>query len=151
MLLKFLDGFPSSARLTSGQIDAYLEALAEFRYDALTHALRRFREEDVEDYNASYVPTVPQLIKQVKLFDTVLRRIDADRAARPKLVVYPIGGEPPPRAVPLGPIKVDFGNGPIDLSKNTPEEIDEVFRLRGPLPPKEPELALVKPNLKRMS
>ena len=149
LILKMVDGFTS--RVTDGNIDALLDAVEPYRIDALAHALKRFREEEIEGYDPRFPPTVPQLVKQVRLFDEVLKRIDADKEGRPALVVYRIGEEPPPRAVPLGPTKISFNGGAeIDMSGMTHEEKEEVFRLRGPLPPKEPLLELVPPTLKRM-
>lgn len=148
MILKMLDGFTS--RVTDGNIDALLDAVEPYRVDAVAHALTRFRTEEVEGYDARFPPTVPQLVKQVRLFDEVLRKIDRDREERPKLVTYPIGGEPPPGAVALGPIAVDFGQGPIDMSKMTPAEKDAVFANRGLPPPAQGDLPMPLPKLRSM-
>lgn len=148
VIFSMLEGIPSlQGQISAGMVEAMVAAVDDCRVDAVAHACRRFNRGEVEGHNAAFAPSAGQLAAQARLFDTVLRKIDRDKEERPVLISYPIGGEPPPPAVPLGPLSVDFGSGPIDMRDMSPA--DKEFVLANKRRPDEIEQAQV-PKLQRM-
>ncbi len=148
MILGLFGAYPSMQSARPETLDAYMVATDDFLSEALARACTRFIRGEVPDHSNAFMPTGPELAAQCRVFDGVLRSIEASKEApRYKLVPYPIGGEPPPPAVALGPTKVDFGSGMIDMTDMSPAEKEAVLRDKGV-----PSIgaAAVLPKLKRM-
>lgn len=149
LILSLLRGYPSLASsITRGVIDSYVSAVDGYSVTALRNACERYRTGDVEGYDRRWPPNAAELATMARMFDELAKR-DTERA--PKLVVYPIGGEPPPGHVPLGPIEVNFGHGRIDmrgLDHKTKEFVMQHKRL--PEPAETKQIGVV-PRLQRMA
>lgn len=124
---------PSAGRLTDGQISAYLEAVDDCSLDAVQRSCKQFREGRVEGRNNAFMPSPVELAVNARQWDTAIASLTASRelAKLERLVPYKIGTLPEPPAEPLGPIKVDFGQGMIDMSGMTFAEKEEVLRNKG--------------------
>lgn len=129
-----MEGYGSAGQVSQGTIDAMLAECLPYRLDAVEHACKRFSSGQVDGRNNAFPPSAAELCIQVRLYHDILERIDRDRADRPKLVVYKIGETPPPPLEALGPIKVDFGQGTIDMTDMTLAEKEAVLQHKG-LPP----------------
>lgn len=142
-----LGGFPSAASsITQATVSAYLDAVIDYPVDAIQAAYQDYRDKKVPDHaNWGFPPTAPQFGDRARLHTEVMA-IRARRAAGAdsQIVAYPIGQEPPPGAVPLGPLSIDYGNGAIDMSWMTPEEKRRVLISNGKdIPTREESRALV--------
>jgi len=130
LILTLLAGYRSSAKSADeATVAVYLSTLEPYRADAVAHAVKRFLAGDVEGHDNSFAPTVPELAKQARLFHDVLNSIDERRANKAvgNIVSLPIGTPLPEGFVSIGPMKVDFGHGPIDMSNMTPAEKERVL------------------------
>jgi hypothetical protein len=137
-------GFLSSlAKVTKGVISSYAETLEPYSLEVVTLACARFKDCDVPDQSREFAPSVAALADQCRLFRDAIAFRDRNKAEREKIIVYPIGELPPPPAVPLGPISVDFGHGRIDMRDKTPAEREAIMQAKG-LPPD------AVPQIKRM-
>lgn len=152
VIFSMLEGIPSlQGQISAGMVEAMVDAVDDCRVDAVAHACRRFNRGEVDGHNPDYAPSAGKFAVQARLFDTVLRKIDRDKEERPVLISYPIGGEPPPPSVALGPLEIDFGSGPIDMRDMTPAEKEFVMvNKRAPDRP-DPQITIdIKPRLKGM-
>lgn len=130
-VLRLFDSFRYSA--TDGQIDAYITAVSAYSPWAVSKAVDRLVSGGV-DRQHQFAPTAAELAQQARLFDGI-KPDDDDGAPAERLVSYPIGGEPPPGFVPLGPIEVAFEGRRIDmrgLDHATKEFVLEHHRLPEP-------------------
>lgn len=129
-ILKMLGFFGSQAyRLTDEEIGNYVEAVADVSLDAVERSCRQFREGRVERNN-SFVPTPVELAMNTRQWDYAIATVTASQELRKleRVVVYKIGEQPPPPAVPLGPIKLEVGGVVRDVSHLTFEQKEEVMR-----------------------
>lgn len=129
-ILKMLGFFGSqAARMSDEEISNYLDAVEDVSLDAVERSCRQFREGRVERNN-SFVPTPVELAINARQWDYAIATVTADRelAKLSRVVVYPIGGKPPPPAQPLGPIKLEVGGAVRDVSRMTFEQKEEVMR-----------------------
>lgn len=97
---------------TDTQIDAYIAALSIYSPTAVKQAVDRLIDGQVQR-NHEFMPKAPEVAIQARMFHEAEQRKNADPVE--KLVPYPIGGEPPPGYVPLGPIEVAFEGRRIDM------------------------------------
>lgn len=142
-ILKLLSGFPST-RVTDDMIDAYLSAAETVSAEAVEKAAMEFLRGEVPDYNTAYAPSSGQLVARASIWDKAIAYRDSTKELE-KLVAYPIGAKPPPPLVPLGPTKVDLGNGEIDLTGKSHREKEAILRGETPTEPES-----VRPKLRRM-
>jgi hypothetical protein len=111
LILTLLRGFPSSAASVSrGLIDSYVSILGTYSIKSVRQACDRYAHGQVERADDRFAPSAAELAQMARMFDEI-----AKPALVEQLVVYPIGGEPPPGHVPLGPLEIDHGHGRIDM------------------------------------
>jgi hypothetical protein len=106
--------FPSSPRddeLLS--LKTYLEALSGYSVEAIERSVEQFIRGLVATHDGRFAPSAAELARNVKQWDDVLREI-AERRNTPPLA--------------SGIMNVDFGHGPIDMTRLTRDEQDEVLR-----------------------
>lgn len=133
-LLALFSGFPSFAdKVTAEMLDTYLQAVGPYATEIVDRAIADFISQDVPGYNPAFPPTAPMLAGRCQVWMGIVektgRRLE-DRQ-RGDLVSYPMGEPPPKGYTPLGPIKVNFGHGAIDMSEMTHEEKEAVMRAKG--------------------
>jgi hypothetical protein len=128
-VVHLLAGF-SGSPITDTTVDVYLGSIEEYSLEAVTLACRRFVAGDVPGQNKSWRPSVAELVEQVRLFANAIKFRDDAKKDQPALISYPIGAEPPPPAVPLGPIEVCFGGRTIDMRDMNPEGKEFVMEHR---------------------
>lgn len=129
LVVMLLEGFPSSANTTTDAVvNAYATALTGIELQYIKLACGRFIRGHVERQNHSFAPSAAEMSREAQRLQA-----DAQRAAQKGdgLTVYRIGAEPPEGTVPLGPTKVDYGDGPIDMSWMTPDQKRRVITSRG--------------------
>lgn len=119
LIITFLRGYPNLASsIGKATISAYLAAVDRYSVTALQGALDRYRANEVAGHDKRFVPNAIELADVVRMFDTA-ERYQRKRAAgighRDDVISIPIGSDPPPGYVPLGPLQVDFGSGRIDM------------------------------------
>lgn len=150
-LLNLLAAF-SGSPITDATVDAYIGAVDAYTVEAVALACRRFIAGDVPGQNKAYRPSAAELVEQVRIFANAIRFREGAKEERAKLVSYRMGEEPPPPMVALGPVEVDFGQGPIDMRDMTPAEKEFVLtHKRRPDPDAKIEAhASVLPRLQRM-
>lgn len=124
-LYRSMDGKASRA-LT----EAYLDPVKEYSLSAIQQAFERFRDNEVAGVDANYAINVPQWVSQVKMLDSILKRV---RSGPDGLIVYRMGELPPPGTEPLGPIKIEINGIPTDVSHLTFAE-KEIAMKTGRLP-----------------
>lgn len=128
LILNLLSGFLSIAdRITTEALGAYVSATADYSVDALKAACGDFQRAEVPGWNPNFVLTAPQLAERARMWHGLLNRV----AGKDKLTSYPIGAPLPPGKEPLGPLKVDFGNGMIDMSSMSYAEKEAVLAAKG--------------------
>lgn len=114
-LLKTLfSAFPTASR--SDELLAartYLEALEGYGMDALERSVNQFIRGDVPTHDGRFAPSAAELSRNVRQWDDAIKSLAAARNA-------------PPLA--SGLLKVDFGHGPIDMTKLSVAEQDVVLR-----------------------
>lgn len=143
--------FPASAAsVTKSTIDVYAETVAEYSLEAVALACARYRSGEVPDQDRAYAPSSGALAQQCRLFRDALAYRDREVAERAHIIVYPIGAIPPPPAVPLGPIEVDFGDGMIDMRDMAPAEKDKILEARGRAVESKAVPGWARPQIKRM-
>lgn len=136
LILGVLSGYPTIAdKVGQSMVDAFVEATADYAVEALRAACRDFQQHDVPDHNFDFPLNAPQLAKRTAMWDGIIRR-QADKGqglavGSRGVVSYPIGASPPEGYVPLGPMRVDFGHGAIDMSAMSHEEKEAVLRSQG--------------------
>ena len=147
LILSLLRGYPSSASSVSrGLIDSYVSTLSVYDLKSVRQACDRFAHGEVERSSDDFAPSAASIAKLAAMFDAV----NNPPPPGPKLVSYPIGAEPPPGTVPLGPTSVDFGQGNLDLSTMHPRDKEFVFRHKRLPEPGETKRIGVVPKLQRM-
>jgi hypothetical protein len=130
-IVKLMRGFPSSqSQITEGNVDAYLDAVMDCSLDAVTRSVTQFLSGKVDGRNNGFLPTAPELSANARQWDYALSMVSADRHVE-KLVSYPMGALPPPPLVPLGPIKIDFGEGMIDMTGMNAAEKAVIMESKG--------------------
>lgn len=110
--------FPSAQRsdeLLAAQ--TYLAVLHGFRVEAVERSVKQFISGNVPNHDGRFAPSAAELSRNVKAWDDALATREARLAA-------------PPLA--SGILSVDFGSGPIDMTKLTLEEQDQVLRTGKP-------------------
>lgn len=117
----------SASNFTKGQLDAMVEATAGCSLEALQRSVGQFMAGLVEEHNNAKMPSGGQLAANARQWDYALSTVDADR---PRLVSYPMGSLPPKPMVPGGMISIDFGKGPIDMTRLTYAEQQEVMKTK---------------------
>ena len=95
----------------------YLDVLEGFTIEAVEQSVRQFITGNVQNHDGRFAPSAAELSRNVKQWDDVIRARVARLAA-------------PPLA--SGILSVDFGSGPIDMTKLTLAEQDEVLRTGKP-------------------
>lgn len=95
----------------------YLAVLEPYRLEAVARSVQQFITGKVPNHNRAFAPSAAELAANVAKWDTVLGQIEARKLA-------------PPLA--SGLISVDFGSGPIDMTKFTLEEQDAILRAGRP-------------------
>jgi hypothetical protein len=134
LILDMLAGFPSAQGLSQDAVDAYTRLAAAYSLEAVKQACDEFAT-GVLPVDAHYPPSAAEFVSRVRFVHEVVTKRQDDR---PREVKYPIGGQPPAGYVPLGPISVDFGNGPIvNMRHMHPAQKEEVMRRHGLPPPDE--------------
>ena len=122
LILKLMNGFPGShSGITAGVIDAYVEATMDCSLEAIQRSVEQYRSGRVEEHHGNYAPSSADFAKNCRMWMSALAVL-AGAGTGPKLITYPIGAEPPPPSVPLGPSKIDFGDGMIDMTTMSPAE-----------------------------
>ncbi len=151
LILSLLRGYPSLASsITRGVIDSYVAAVEGYSVSSLRNACERYRTGDVEGYDRRWPPNAAELATVARMYDTIERR--ETEPPVPKLVSYPIGGEPPPGYVAMGPVEVSFDGGPrINMRDMSPREREYVMQHKR-LPPRDGDKQIgVGPKLQRMA
>ena len=130
---------------------AYLVAVSDCSIEAVERACTAFLKGQVIDFNNDFASTGPRLAEEARKWDAAMRtHAEAvDARSRERLVGYPIGALPPPPAVPLGPLEVDFGTGVINMRGMSPAEKEAVLRNKC-IPPSIASGA-VRPQLRKMN
>jgi hypothetical protein len=91
----------------------YLAALDGFGIEAIERSVDQFIRGAVPTHDGRFAPSAAELSRNVKQWDDAIRMRDESRSA-PQLA--------------SGLLKVDFGHGPIDMTRLTLAEQDEVLR-----------------------
>lgn len=149
LILSLLRGYPSLASsITRGTIDSYVAAAGGYSVSALRDACERYRSGDVEGYDRRWPPNAAEVATLARMYDTIEKR---DTEPAPKLVSYPMGGEPPAGYAPLGPLEADFGHGRINM-RGLDHKAKEYVMQHHRLPPARPDAKHigVTPRLKSM-
>jgi hypothetical protein len=130
IIIGLFDSFPAANSVGIETVTAIAEATEGYCLEAVEKAAARFIAGEVERDNHRMPPSAAEIIPVVRMLHAAIevRDADPDDDPSPRLVTYPIGAKPPPGTVPLGPIKVDFGHGSIDMSRMSPAEKDRVLR-----------------------
>lgn len=100
-VLRMLNGFPSSTRLTEAQLEAYHGAVAVYSLDAVRETCRLFADGRVAGHDNAFIPTVAQLSAKAREIDDVSSSIITHHELE-RIVVYKIGEKPPDGMVSLG-------------------------------------------------
>lgn len=119
MIIRMMWGFPSSSgKVTDRNIEAYLAAVEDCSADAVSRACADYAAGRVEGQDLAFMPSAASLAARARTWDSAIAKLTADRAiaeaSRP--VSYRLGAAPPDGMVPLGPTKIDFGQGSIDMT-----------------------------------
>lgn len=145
-----MDGFPGSlSNLTDDVIATYVDATLDCDEEAILRSVEQYTAGRVEEHRGAFAPSSGDFARNVRMWGQALAVLHKASGEREQLVIYPIGEEPPPPLVPLGPLKVDFGHGVIDMTKMSPAEKEAVI-LHSGLPPTEGERLGVMPRLRRL-
>jgi hypothetical protein len=149
LILSLLRGYPSLASsITRGTIDSYVSAVDGYSVSALRNACDRYGTGDVEGYDRRWPPNAAELATLARMYDTIEKR---SFEPAPKLVSYPIGGQPPAGHVPLGPDEVNFGHGRINMRGLDHRTKEFVLRHKRLPEPEETKQIGVVPKLQRMA
>ena len=132
--MRMLDYFGSS-RLSDDQVSAYIESVEDCSAQAVERSCKQYRAGRVEGQSTAFAPNAVQLGINARQWDSAIAQVTTDRAlvAAQKMTVYAIGTEPPAPLEALGPVKVDFGGGVIDMTNMTLAEKEEVLKNKGRL------------------
>lgn len=138
------EGFPSSAfSVTDATIDAYAVALNGIGLEYVRAACGRFIRGEVERFEHSKVPSAAELTREASRLqwaaksalarDPVIKQVPEGfkTTSDGRLLIVPMGKPLPAGYAPLGPLKMDFGMGPIDMSWMNPEEKRRVLSSNG--------------------
>lgn len=98
--------------------------------EAIARSVEQYTSGRVEEHRGAYAPSTGDFARNVRMWGQALAVL-AGAQIRDRLVVYPMGALPPPPAVPLGPIKVDFGQGTIDLTGLSYAEKEAIIENKG--------------------
>lgn len=111
-LERLFSAFPTSARadelLTA---KTYIEALEGYGIEAIERSVEQFIRGLVPWHDGRFAPSTAELARNVKDWDDAIRKRDE-----------------PPAQLASGILRVDFGHGPIDMTKLTNEQQTEVLR-----------------------
>lgn len=106
--------FPASSRADDLlAVKTYLTVLEPFSTEAVRRSVQQFITGKVPTHDGRFVPSAAELARNVDQWHTVLCQIEENRKALP---------------LASGIMQVDFGHGPIDMSKLSLAEQDEVLR-----------------------
>jgi hypothetical protein len=155
LILGMLEAWPSG-NVTSGTDAAYAATVENESLEAVTVACAEFSAGTL-DRDHRFAPTGAEFAQRVRLIETAIDYRDRRRAIAagdiiepPKLVSYPMGGEPPPGYVAMGPIEVSFDGGArIDMREMTPRQREYVMEHKR-RPPSDAKHLGVQPRLQRM-
>lgn len=146
LILKLFRAFPGAEnKISRAVVNEYLEAVEKFSVTALGAAVAQFREGLVERDSHAFVPKAPELAIVARRCQSVEDMRSAP--AGPNVIPYRLGEAPPEGFVALGPDKVDFGHGAIDMREMSAGEKEEVLKLKGR--PKQGGNSVV-PHIRRM-
>lgn len=125
------DCYPSqNGQSGESAIRGYLMAIDGCSFAAVREVVRRIIRGEQTGFDNKFAPTSGQ-------FGTWCRRADdvnetlAGRGVSSGLRSYPVGELPPPGTEPLGPLRVNFGAGNIDLSRMAHDEKEAILRNKG--------------------
>lgn len=134
-ILRMLDFFQFSSKISDDQLSAYFEAVEDCSVEAVERSCIQFRTGKVEGRNPAFPPNAVEFAMNVRQWDNAIATVTADRmlAQSTKLIPYKAGEEPPPPSKPLGPIKMEVDGIMRDTSTWTFEQKEEALRT-GKLP-----------------
>jgi hypothetical protein len=131
LIWKLMNAFPASlTSITAGVIDAYVEATWDCSETAILRSIDQYRSGRVEEHKGPFAPDAGSFAGNVRMWVKALAVLEG-ASTREKLVSYPMGALPPPAAVPLGPIKIDFGDGMIDMTGMSAAEKAVIMESKG--------------------
>lgn len=108
LVTKLWEAFPSSlSQLQRGMIDSYVGEVAEYSVEALTRSVEQFCAGKVEDHSGTWVPSIPQLARNVRSWQRSLDMVSDAKGQRDWLEKHG------------GILEVDFGAGRINMRNFT--------------------------------
>jgi hypothetical protein len=114
LLERLFSAFPTAARADEMlSARTYLEALDGFSVEAIDRSVNQFVRGAVPTHDGRFAPSAAELARNVKQWDDAIKVRDEAK-------------NPPQLA--SGILSVDFGHGPIDMTKLSIEQQDEVLR-----------------------
>jgi hypothetical protein len=114
LLSRLFSAFPTAAR-ADDMLSArtYLEALEGYSVEAIERSVEQFIRGKVQSHDGRFAPSAAELARNVGQWQDAIRVVEAAR-------------NPPLMA--SGILKVDFGDGVIDMTRLSLEEQNEVLR-----------------------
>lgn len=135
-----IDGFHSSHNVSDGVIDTYVLSVRDFSAASVHKAAMDFIDATL-DRNHGFRPTAPEFAARARVHHQAEQFVKG--RSEPKLVRFPLG-KLPDNVIPLGPTRVDFGQGSINMEGMSCAEKEAILANKGRLPDK------AKPRLQKM-
>lgn len=132
-ILDLMEAVSSSFPFQSGDAvaasKAYLMAVEGCSFLAVRAVLSGVIRGTQTGFDGKFAPTPAQIGQWCRRQDELIGASSGQSDGQ-KLVPYPLGEQPPEGMVALGPVKVNFGQGTIDMSEMSPAEKEEVLRTK---------------------
>ena len=111
---RLFSAFPTAARANETlSAQTYVSVLDGFSIEAIARSVEQFVTGRVETHDGRFAPSAPELARNVRQWNDAIRSVEAARNAP---------------ALASGILRVDYGHGPIDMTKLSKAEQDEVLR-----------------------
>lgn len=145
-----------SSNPTDATYETYLDALDGISVEAVRRAVAEFtdgslkRDHRFAPNSSEFAARARLLGEAIEVATRQLQKAFEPVPERPAIVRYPMGAEPPDGYKPLGPVRVNFGQGgDIDMSNMSHAEKESVMQNKG-LPAPSSSKAVAAPKLKRI-